>query len=285
MSINTAPTRAGVINWKAPADQPHYGVYYADAGVTPELIKHSTERTFEYVIGVEKHICEQAAKLTYYIMRDGKDELLDAERDSIQRWHCKARRCLTPHRTRAIELIYRRKGDKKPRRSKKVDINYLAGMLRHSFQQIADGDTEYLKSMDHELKTLETFVMHWRMELTNAVEVMKVLARKPKGLQPEDLYSAHPTTAGGTEMLSQCKDYLPKYSGIQLPEWLAWTAERLDREDIGRFANQAGVQGMLTCQQINNLRAALKKAQDELRERAAVKAAKTAALPLFACIL
>lgn len=284
-----------MLKWKAPAEQKHYGVYYASSGITPELNAHADEWTYENLVQVEKDICTCVERLAHMLLGDTTDLTVE-ERAGLYSWDIKAKRALTPHRTRAITVTWKKKGDKQPRRKSTVDMQYLSGCYHGAFDkaakilndeclQIWKTPEEWRSGYAPDLAYLDMHIKAWRSELKDISWKLHLLAGKDMPLQAAELYKKFPELTVDSKLREDVKGYIPRYDAIALPDWLRWTAEKLDATDIGRFGNQLAVVNYWDDKARNQFCEAVKQAQAQLEAERKAQSQLEKQSPLLAMML
>ena len=221
--------------WRAPKEQKHYGVYYEDYGLTPELNGYAGNETYRQLIGIEQSICVKLEELMFEVVK--ADKRLDAaEVASLEPSHVKAKRSLAVGRRRGVTLTYKRKGDEKPRQKSEVNLQCL----------------------DYHFPALSELLLEWREELVRIARHVRCAAQQPIAMmRVPALLERYPlfdieSAIGDAERFKE--SYMQGRYRADAPEWMWAVTQDATRADIALFAMELGLQYSLNGVQISKLR-------------------------------
>lgn len=222
-------------------EQQFYGRYYAEMGLTEELVAESDDETFVGVWAIEQAIGEELESIAWFAVKDD-DRLSEEERATMTRDHIKVRR----RRARGVfEMMYQRKGDARARVKSDFRINYAHG----TFARLEEH--ENWADMEPHAGRIEELICEWRDEFTRIVpELCKRAGRALPSVTPKEFMSRYPMVRDAGRVIKHLDAYEDKAIVVRghyvdlgeqvRPFWLQQLAESLDPADVTIFAMLMG---------------------------------------------
>ena len=220
--------------WTAPKEQKHYGVYYEDNGLTPELNAYADNNTFQYLISIENDICVKLEGIMFELLL--KDDRLDADEiASLEREHVKAKRSLVVGRNRGVTIVYKRDGDERPRQKSEI----------------------LMQCLDYHFTALHELMRKWRTELVAIARYLRSESRHTSDmLDVPALHERYPLfdIDSALEDADDFKSsyYSGRYRGLPA-DWMWQVTKDAKREDIALFSMELGLHYNLNGVQVNKV--------------------------------